>query len=179
MVTNKTNSKRINLPNIEDARIGYQTAITLWTTESEQNWARSNVMLVANSVIIAIIGLAITNKPPLPSISFGLSLVGLILCTIWFLLMRRGFDYEKYYLMSAREIEERFLTHTVKTVSRGGEYAEGLPVTIEIGGKLKTFQMSWWSRKARAKYVSEIVILIFTIVYILTVLLAVGIIPFA
>jgi hypothetical protein len=179
MVDTKSKSERKGDLDIEDARIGYQIAVDLWTYEGEQNWARFNVMLVANSVIIAVIGLAVTNQEPLPSISFGMSVVGLILCITWFLIMKRGFDYQNYYVMSAREIEERFLAHIVKTISRGGAFAEGQPVTIEIGGKPKDLQLSWWSRRARAVHISEIVILIFTTIYILALLEAVGVIPFA
>jgi hypothetical protein len=179
MVANDPNSERKNISDIEDARIGYQIAINLWSSEGEENWARFNVMLVANSVIIAVIGLTITNQPPIPSISIGMSVVGLILCITWFLIMRRGFDYQNYYVMSARELEERFLAPVVKTVSRGGAFAEGQPVIIEIGGKPKTLLMSWWSRRSRAKYISEIVIFIFAAIYIFAVLLVVGLIPFA
>jgi len=84
----------------EDARVGYQVAVSLWTYEGEQNWARFNVMLVANSIIIAVLGLAATsqlsNQGSLGPLSVVLSVVGLLLSAAWFLITVRGFDYQKY-----------------------------------------------------------------------------------
>ena len=41
----------------EDLRLGYQSAIALWTYEGNLVWSKFNAMLVANSVVAAIIGL--------------------------------------------------------------------------------------------------------------------------
>ena len=160
---------------IEDARIGYQVAIGLWTYEGEQNWARFNVMLIANSIIFAILGLVVTSQNPKQSISLVMSIVGTILCVMWFLITKRGFDYQNYYVLSARELEERFFSGVIKTSSRGGTFADGHSVTLDIDGKPRTLQMSWWSRRASAGDISLFVILLFTIVYVLAFLQAVGV----
>ena len=42
-------------------------------------------------------------------------------------------DYELYWVYSARELEEKFLSNPILTLARGGEYSEGKEVYIEIG----------------------------------------------
>jgi len=45
----------------EDARIDYQVATTLWTYEGQLVWSKFNAMLVANSIVLAVIGLGISS----------------------------------------------------------------------------------------------------------------------
>ena len=56
-------ANRSNLPEnqslTENARAGYQAAIDLWTFSSAQGWERFNIMLTANSILIAAIGLSL------------------------------------------------------------------------------------------------------------------------
>ena len=176
MPDKEANPKHPDAAQIEDARIGYQAAVDLWTYEGEQNWARFNVMLVANSIIIAVLGLSVTGPNGSPSISIVLSIVGLILCISWFIITKRGFDYQTYYVLSARELEERFLSDIVITTSRGGTFADGCPISIQIDGKPKRLQMSWWSRLSSAGSISLIVVLVFAIVYMLAILQAVRVV---
>ena|GEM_PF-1571842 len=159
---------------LEDARIGYQAAIDLWAYVGEENWSRFNAMIFANSVIIALIGLAIINTKPELLISLILSIFGLFLCATWFIIMRRGFDYQKYYMMSAREIEEKFLSNTLITVSRGGPFGNGEPVSLRITDIPITLQMNQWSRIRPSKgHTSENVIIIFASLYFLVALYSV------
>ncbi|MFU8766844.1 MAG: hypothetical protein ACNA7I_04150 [Candidatus Methanoperedens sp.] len=76
----------------ENARVGYQVAVDLLIAEEEGIWSRFNVMLVANSIIIAIIGLAPTNQPTPPIFDSYLPFVGLVLCIWWFVLINRGYS---------------------------------------------------------------------------------------
>ena len=154
----------------ENARIGYQVAINMWSFEGEVNWSRSNVMLVANSIIIAVLSLALINQRPLPVLILYLSILGLVLCTTWFLLTKRGFNYLTYWVMSARELEELYLADPVKTLSRGESFAEGGSVTVEINGKPRNLRMSIWSRRFKLEWANYILIGIFTGVYILSLL---------
>ena len=103
----------------QSALVGYQTAITLWTYEGSQNWARFNVMLVANSIVMAVLGLTLTSGQSLLVATLILSVVGMVVCAAWFLMTKRGFDTQKYYTRAAREIEETYLAGTITTVSRG------------------------------------------------------------
>ena len=154
----------------ENALIGYQMAISLWTFQGEQSWARFNIMLVANSIVIAVIGLAFTSQRPVAVFTLLLPIVGLLLCGIWFAHTRREAEYSDYDILSARELEEKYLSDPVKTVSRGGLFAEGATVTIEIGGKTTQLRMGRLARSLRAKAAAKWVILILALLYIATIL---------
>lgn len=143
---------------------GYQAAINLWMYQGEQVWARFNIMLVANSIVVAAIALAITSQDPLPIFTEFLPIVGIILCVFWFLLIKRESEYADYYINSARELEEQYLA-PIKTVSRGGSFGNGRKVILKIHGKEKPFQMSCWARLCKAKTISNFVILIFILLY--------------
>jgi hypothetical protein len=71
----------------------------------------------------------------MPVLTVVLPVAGLILCIPWFLLTERGFDYHNYYVLSARELEEHYLSDPVKTVSRDGSFGKGESITLEIGGR--------------------------------------------
>jgi hypothetical protein len=160
--TSQTNQDSVSR---ENALIGYQMAIHLWTYQGEQWWTRFNIMLVANSIIVASIGFTTTSTQH-NSFMLILPIVGLLLCAIWFILIRREIGYADYYVMSARELEEKYLQNSVKTVSRGGLFAEGKPVNIEIDGKLKELRMNRLARMMRAKTAGNLVILLIASIYI-------------
>jgi len=101
---------------VENARIGYQAAVSLWTYEGAAIWARFNAMLVANSIVMAVIGLALTSEPAKEKLADFTSIAGLALCIIWCLLNTRGFDYHDHWIHSAKKLETYL--RPVKTVSR-------------------------------------------------------------
>jgi hypothetical protein len=153
----------------ENVRAGYQAAISLWIFEEERVWNIFNVMLVANSILVALIGLSATATPQRPLPIF-VPIIGLILCVAWFLLAKRGFDYRIYWVLSAREFEEKYLADSVKIASRGASFADGKPVQFEIAGKPLTFRLSMWSRLFRAAQVSYVIIIVFVIMYVASLL---------
>lgn len=164
---NESNSRK-NVDEIkENAKIGYQATIDLWSYEGQLIWSKYNALLVANSIVLAVIGLSF-NSPNLSSlILVGMPISGVLLCITWFLLTKRGFDNYKYWIFSARELEEKYLNPPVKTVSRGGHFTEGKKVLIEIDNKNKNYQMSYISRKLKAEWSSYLVIGIFAVMYFL------------
>jgi len=155
---------------LEHARTGYVAAVELWTYEGDSIWTRFNAMLVANSVILAFIGLIYGSTGPSPIFKKGLAITGLLLCMVWLILTKRAFDYYKYWILSARELEEKHLSSVVKTVSRGGAFAEGEPVNFFIGGKMITYRMSWVGRSVRIAWCSYLVVTGFVALYILLLL---------
>ena len=168
MPQNSPNAKPAAEEKKEDARVGYQIAVGLWMNESELYWARFNVMLVANSIIIAVLGLIFTSNPNNPCLSSILSMIlaalGFLVCLAWLLLTNRGYDYQNYYVLSARE-QESYLEKTVKTVSRGDLFAKNKCVEIRIGEKTEKVRMGRFSRM-KAKYLSVTIPVLFAIVYI-------------
>jgi len=81
-------------------------------------------------------------------------------------MMKRGFDYQVYYLLSAKELEEQYLAGTVTTLSRGAAFASGKAISLKTNDGLITRRMSFWSRRLTGQSVSYLVITLFVIVYI-------------
>lgn len=102
---------------IENARVGYQVAVDLWTFQSSLNWNRFNAMLTANSIITAVIGLVLYSQPSLAILKIGFPLVGLWLCSLWVFLTVRGSDFHMYWKSQACELEEKYLSNVLSTVS--------------------------------------------------------------
>lgn len=154
----------------ENALVGYQVAISLWAAHGEQGWARFNVMLVMNSVILGVIGLAITSPRPLPVFTLFLPIVGLFFCVIWLIFVHREAEYGHYYILSARELEEKYLFEPVQIVSRGGHFRDGIPVSIEIGCKPVQLRMSRVARALKARTAASWTVVILAILYIAIIL---------
>jgi hypothetical protein len=168
----------------ENARVGYQSAIALWTYQGNLNWSRFNVMLTANSIILAVIGVAFTSQRSLPVFTLSLPLLGLVslpvstrllpllglfLCAAWFLLTVRGYDFQRYWSRSALELEEKYLANSVKTVSRSRPYGKGEEILLEIGGESIPLRMGLWSRFAESqRRISYLVIVVFAVLYVVT-----------
>jgi len=95
----------------------------------------------------------------------GMPIVGIILCGFWFLLIKRSFAYYIYWILPAREIEERHLSGSVQTIFHGSNFAEGKQVEVEVGGKKKQFQMSRWGRLLRVERSSYFIIGLFFSMY--------------
>jgi len=161
-----------NQDTIENARVGYQAAVNLWTCEGQLIWARFSAMLLANSIIVAVIGIVISADRALPVFSVGMPIAGLILCFVWTLMTKRGFDYYVYWIRSARELEEEFLKDSVKTVSRGGKLVDDEEQESErvIGGGSKPPRMSWLGSRLRIQSASYLVIVVFAAMYVIVLL---------
>ncbi len=151
---------------VENARVGYQTATSLWTYEGNLLWAKFNALLIANSIVLGSIGLAMNASDRLSMFLVGMPIMGVLLCVLWFLLTKRSFDTYVYWISSAREIEEKFLSGSVRTVSRGADFAEGKPVSLQIGGELRPFQMSRWGGLLRIRIASYLIIGLFFAMYL-------------
>jgi hypothetical protein len=151
---------------LENARIGYQVAIGLVTDLNSAIWSIFNAMLVAHSIVVAGLTLILTSQFSSSAFRTILSMVGLILCLVWFVTVKRHRDYRAYYLMTAREIEEQYFGRIVTTLSRGGEFANGKPTTLKIGGKKYVTRLSFWSRLANAESASNLIIIIFAVIYV-------------
>ena len=154
---------------LENARVGYQVAADLQTSEQETLWSKFNTLVLANSIILASIGLCMTasrTSRDLILFSIMLSFVGMVLCFLWFSIMKRGFEYHNYWLFSARELEEQYLSHPVQTFSRGEKFADGKEIKIGIGGITRPLQMSRWSQ-TRVKRASSIFVGLFFSMYLI------------
>jgi hypothetical protein len=104
---------------LENIRIGYQVAVNLWGIDNQAHWARFSSMLVANSIIIGVIGLILTSKGknvlyenPYLLLAFVSSIGGLLVC-IWYFLMEKDFADIQYYTNCAKLLEIQLGIDTV------------------------------------------------------------------
>jgi len=136
---------------LENARVGYQAALTMWIAKTRMTWSRFNVMVVANSLILGAISLTIGNNHPLSApFTRALCLVGLAVSFAWLAAQRRACQHSSYLLSSVRELES-FLADPVVLVSRAATFSEGNEVTLTIDGEKRKLRMSWLARTGLAK----------------------------
>jgi hypothetical protein len=136
---------------LENARVGYQAALTIWIAKTRMVWSRFNMMVVANSLILGAIILTIGNNHPLSArFTRALCLVGLVVSFAWLAAHRRASQHNGYLLSSARELEN-LLADPVVTISRAAMFSQGNEVTLTIDGEKRKLRLSWLARTGLAK----------------------------
>jgi hypothetical protein len=170
-------SNQINLEgerekeNKEDIRVGYRLATDLWINTDQHFWSMYNTMIVANSILIASVGwLFSTDHPRDPDLLSLLSyyvipILGLILCSFWFIMAVRAATYRRYYIFTARELEEKYLN--VNILSRGGKIQTGEPIEIELRNEPKPRLKMPYIGRFHDTWSSYIIISLFSIVYLI------------
>ena len=151
----------------ESALAGYQASMNLWIYEGNILWSKFNALLVANSVVLTAYGFTAGSGAVVGAFAWALPIAGIVLCLLWAQLMRRGFDNYRYWIYSARELEEKHLSPTTKLVSRGGDYADGSAVSLTIGGAQKPMQIPKPGRLLTAAKGSYLVILTFLALWVI------------
>jgi len=116
---------------LKNARVGYQIANEQSMSYASIIWSNFNAMVVANSIIITGTTL-LFDTIGYELLKTFFPLIGLFLCLIWLLQTKRSSDFVNYYILSAREIEEKYLIGEVNTISRGGTFSNGGEVKIEL-----------------------------------------------
>ena len=119
-------------------------------------------MVYANTILLATLGLVATSSrsEDLYWFRMALAILGLLLCASWFLLTARSFDFYKYWILSARELEEQHL-EGVRTVPRGKTLADGEDVTIETPQPLK-YRVGCAGRVAKVENVTYFSVSLFS-----------------
>jgi len=97
----------------------YHTAIELWKLASDQIYSRFSAMLTANSIILAVIGLTISERVDIPSwFVWVLIIGGFVLCLIWIGYMAHGTNTENHYRRIAESLESKVLPDGRQVVIR-------------------------------------------------------------
>ncbi len=103
---------------MEKARLGYQVAIELVGVVSQEIYSRFSAMLIANSIIIAIIGWAFTSERSLPPfLLLFLPVIGFVLCSLWFLFVNHGVYWQNSFRKEAVRLEKKYFSDTFKLIS--------------------------------------------------------------
>jgi hypothetical protein len=89
------------------ATTAYNTAIELWKLASQEIYSRFAAMLTGNSIIMAIIGLAVTGKVDIEfTLLILLTVAGWVLCIIWGFFVYQGLIVQQHYRERAEYFEQ-------------------------------------------------------------------------
>ncbi len=93
----------------ENVKLGYPVLADAIALVSQEIYSRFNAMLTANSIIIALIGLALVSVQSLPQpLPIVLPIAGLFLCIVWGFLNHQGVHRQHKYMEEARRLEQLF-----------------------------------------------------------------------
>ena len=147
-----------------NAQLWYQAAIGMWSYYGDALWSTYNALLVANSVVIAAVGLLFASSQPLLLLRWALLGLGLLLCIMWAFITARAVELHVFWGLVAREFEERSGVFDLR--SRGGRFVAGESVTLEYGSALHVRKMPWCARLLPTRWAAYAVIVIFAVIYI-------------
>ena len=154
----------------------YNNAISSWQYSSQVTWSRNAVMLTANSILIGIIGLSFQFQFPFfflqdKLLNMVLSSFGIIICMLWWVLFQRSDSFTKYYLHTAREIEEQhFSDLDLSLFVRCAKLIRGETIKFDFkDGKPEKVKIPCPSQLSN-KWIVWIIILLFIIFYFFTIL---------
>lgn len=91
-----------------DAKVEYQTAMSLFSSEGGIQWGRYSAMLVVNTILFTLARLDVKlSSSGILQLSLKLiPLFGIILCFLWERMTRRGFEWMIFWISQARNMEE-------------------------------------------------------------------------
>jgi hypothetical protein len=116
----------------EDIRIGYQVAIQMWSAECSNYWSsisafiQVSLSLIGASFLPKFVGL---KEQTASLVGLILSFIGFTASIIWLIFNRRFEKILNYWILSARELEEKMSKH-VSAIQRGRRFSEGKKVTV-------------------------------------------------
>lgn len=127
-------------------------------------------MIYANTIVIATIGIVFTrqNADDLRLFRVLLALLGIALCSMWILIVRRSFDYHDYWIFCARELELS-LPEEARFISRGKRFGAGETISFRPYGELRI-----GFRRLKSKWLSYGIIVVFIALYGATCLVSAG-----
>lgn len=120
---------------------GYQSAISLLQYEGNLVWSRFNVLLAVQTLLLGGIGLLISENGDInfnSPILLPLSLIGLVICLVWFQVTIRGFSTLKLWTMSARELEIKIGNDDLKILQRGNGMRLGDTTSFDFPDERRT-----------------------------------------
>lgn len=161
----------------ENAEIGYRAAMDLTIKEESLFWSQFNALLVANSIFITAISITMDRNFLTRSSISAAAIVGIFLCFLWILLTERRNNYRIYYLLCAREIEEKYFKDTFNIYRRGEIFSRGSEVEFDMkdaDGKLGKLQLPCLGRMKVLQW-SYLIIAAFIAIYLFIILRNVGI----
>ncbi len=150
------------------AHIAYRVAVDQLINEGNLFWSRFNVLIVANSVIVAAIGFTFKANQPLILLAVTLPIMGLVLCFLWFLMTKSGFNVCYNYSLQCREFEENHLAESARPITKAIRYSCGETITYSIPNAPILTKIDKLTRVLDIRRVSYLIIVVFAIVYLIS-----------
>ena len=126
----------------EKYKIGYSGAISMTSVESTIIWSAFRTLIGANALLVTFVGAAMKLYPDKLWLPIVMSLVGIVVCILWFLTLTRQFSYCNYWIAWAKYLEKKTLAPDVEMFEKGKSYGEG--AEVEIGEQ--NMRMPWFGR---------------------------------
>lgn len=129
-----SNTKIVN-DKLEDARVKYQEALSLFRSEGQIQWNRYSAMLVVNTIFIGLIGFTYSREFQFPiffKILFQLTpLLGLFLCHLWHQMTIRGFIWMNFWISEARDLERQIVDgENINPINNGEDFRSKIGVGV-------------------------------------------------
>lgn len=140
--------------NIEDARLGYQTAVGLVALTSGEVYSRYGAMLVVQGLLLTVVFDFQQRGRDLSTLA---GVTGFLLCIPWLLLLEHGIHSQDVFRSTAARIEQRFFRSTFEIFP--GPDEEHLFTKFEPRTKLKALA-SHVSAEFALRLVIEIVMVL-------------------
>ena len=153
----------------EKNKIGYNAAIQMASSNGNMIWAAFGALIGANAVFVTLIGVVMKLYEDIDLLPILMSLLGIILCVIWFFTISRQFAYTEYWLIYARNLEKKTLAPQVDLLEKGKSYGEGKVIHLEE----QHIFMPWFGRVFKVKQLASAVIYLFLVLYILEFILSI------
>jgi len=151
----------------KESEIAYEQALNLKMYEGNLVWSRSQTMLVVNTILIAAIGIFLSSEHPNEWVVSALAFLGLIICLLWMITSIRGFAFNIFWTLCAREHEES--TKKLKLLTKGALFKDNEITEFNIldkkTGLLKRYQRPFLGRFLNTRHALYILISLFLILY--------------
>ncbi|MBP6913382.1 MAG: hypothetical protein KBC00_02105 [Candidatus Levybacteria bacterium] len=157
----------------DEHQIAYEQAIQLKIYEGNLVWSRSQTMLVANTILLAAIGIFLGSDRPNVYVLIPLSVIGFLLSIIWMETTIRGFAFNKFWSLSARNQEEKM--SGVKVLTQGANFRNNKEVEFDFRDEnnlLKRYKRPVWGRLFATEPGLYLLIFLFTAVYVVLFILS-------
>jgi hypothetical protein len=146
----------------DDIKIEYSGLLSLITYEGQLIWSVFSKLLAVNSFLIAFNVAIIKLFGNYIFIAIGISVLGLIICGIWFNMTKRMFSYYDFRFACLRECEKQLFTDNNCYIEKGKVFARG--DTVKIGEK--PYSLKGLSRIITNQTMIYIIIFVILLLYI-------------
>lgn len=159
--------------NNQDEIASYESAVQLSISNAQGVWEIHNSMLLVNSILIGLVMLIIDRPVYGHVLGIIFPCLGVIINFVWLCLVIRARRYADYFVLSAREIENRSFAEPSQLLTRGARFASGESVSFSFGDSTRSIKMGRLAKLGRVITSSLILVCSFGVIYIIILVFAI------